>query len=1222
MKQSSLLTLAFAVALMPPNVTGQGSPALCDCSSFFLTAIGQVTSLPSEVISGSRSIKGSYAGAAAFTPYLRSKQVLPLLPSNTYRIAFRYRILVTPSRGFETLFYSPTGGNAGNFLPSTTITGNAGDSGTATLTNTLGRYSDYEARWNIVGTGAISIDDIQIVNVTTGLTVATEDAELVDSPIQNVQPPSGLLAPGSNSIAISFQTAQATNCGYSLGTAISLNSMTPLGLSSSTTRHQGTVSGLSSDTRVLNHVYIRCASNPDYVHSLVYRTVARPGGEFPRIGNIWIGNYLYQNKPEQAKKIQLFLGPDGMSAADASALRSSNPDVIILPSIQVDDAFDLTLPESYYLHDTKGKRISDWPGSYIYNMTRPEVATYVGKQANQFLEQSNWVFDGIFFDSFGTSKGVNMVDASGNAVQIDADGDGFPDDQDWLNSAWAAGEYLVVSTFRSMTPGAYVSGHVGEAPAQVASLGTFNATSIVFDAVDVREAMTAFDTLWNLYRTWETQAVSPVMTMVQSSPPNQLAYGYGYFPLKALLPATTQFAQTFYPNMRFGLALTLMNDGFFTHDFGDTGGGSPLTWWYDEYDFNLGYPVGPATQIGTQSSANLIANSGFEGGLSGWQFNVSDDGQGRATAAADRVVVADGGASAHLTITAAGTANWHIELEQGGLPLTAGTTYSVQFWARADSPRKIAVFSQGGAPNFPNYGLFAQIPISTSWSLYSASFISTSTAKDGRLEFWVGDVPGNVWLDNVALFEAPPQLYRRDYTNGIVLLNGTPSPQTVSPGAGFKRFSGTQAPLYQYIVDDSDSSFSGTGTWSTVTYDTGAYSPAGSSANLPSKPQNANGPFYHCWQGSCHSLDSGSGQAQWSLQVPADGQYSIQVWLPAAPNSASWTKSAVYEVIARENVLASATLDQTTASAGDAWHAIATVTLRTADAPVLRIRNGGSGTLIADAVYITSAALYNDGSPTQQLTLAGFDGILLQRQQAVQMPTSRVNAVVNAANYQPAIASGAFVSIMGTGFVTSSRSWMGSDFQGANLPIALDGVSVSINGKTAYVEFISPTQINAIVPDDDTIGQVPIQVTTAQGSSYAGAVLKQKLSPGLFSYPSGKINYAAAIHLDGTLVGPTGPTSRPAAPGEVIEIYGTGFGATAPAMPTSQLVSQAAPTTLLVTITIGDVAAEVQWAGLVSSGLYQLNVKIPALAAGDQPVQTSISGFQSPPTVMLAIGNQ
>jgi uncharacterized protein (TIGR03437 family) len=226
---------------------------------------------------------------------------------------------------------------------------------------------------------------------------------------------------------------------------------------------------------------------------------------------------------------------------------------------------------------------------------------------------------------------------------------------------------------------------------------------------------------------------------------------------------------------------------------------------------------------------------------------------------------------------------------------------------------------------------------------------------------------------------------------------------------------------------------------------------------------------------------------------------------------------------------------------------------------------------------------------------------------------------VNAASYQPAIASGAFISIVGTGFSNSSRSWTSSDFSGNNLPTSLGGVSVTINGKPAYVEYISPTQINAIAPDDDTIGQVQVQVTTLQGPSYSATVLKQKLSPAFFTYQSGTTTHAAAVHLDGTLVGPAGPSSRPAIPGEVIEMYGTGFGPTNPGSPTAQLVSQPAPLTLPATVIIGGVNAPVQWAGLVSSGLYQLNVQIPSVQVGDQPVQTNVSGFQGATGVFVSV---
>ena len=227
-----------------------------------------------------------------------------------------------------------------------------------------------------------------------------------------------------------------------------------------------------------------------------------------------------------------------------------------------------------------------------------------------------------------------------------------------------------------------------------------------------------------------------------------------------------------------------------------------------------------------------------------------------------------------------------------------------------------------------------------------------------------------------------------------------------------------------------------------------------------------------------------------------------------------------------------------------------------------------------------------------------------------------------AASYQPAIASGGFVSIVGTGFGHSTRSWNSSDFSGNNLPVSLDGISVTINGQPAYVEYISPTQINAIAPDDDTIGPVPVQVTTPQGASYSGTVLKQKLSPAFFTYQSGATSYVAAIHVDGTLVGPTGPSSRPAVPGEVIEIYGTGFGPTDPAAPTAQLVSEADPLSSPVSVTVGGVSASVQWAGIVSSGLDQLNVQIPNVPAGDQPVPVTISGFQGATNAFLTVAAQ
>ncbi len=152
------------------------APALS--AGFVLDRAGTITSTPAEVIAGTHSIKGTYSATGSFTPYLRTlPSTVAFVSNQTYRVTFRYRIVTAPDRGFEILFFSPTAGAAGNFLPSVTITGPAGAEGSATLTNTLGPYSDYEARWNVVGTGAIAIDDIQITAAATGQIVASENAE-------------------------------------------------------------------------------------------------------------------------------------------------------------------------------------------------------------------------------------------------------------------------------------------------------------------------------------------------------------------------------------------------------------------------------------------------------------------------------------------------------------------------------------------------------------------------------------------------------------------------------------------------------------------------------------------------------------------------------------------------------------------------------------------------------------------------------------------------------------------------------------------------------------------------------------------------------------------------------------------------------------------------------------------------------------------------------------
>jgi uncharacterized protein (TIGR03437 family) len=130
------------------------------------------------------------------------------------------------------------------------------------------------------------------------------------------------------------------------------------------------------------------------------------------------------------------------------------------------------------------------------------------------------------------------------------------------------------------------------------------------------------------------------------------------------------------------------------------------------------------------------------------------------------------------------------------------------------------------------------------------------------------------------------------------------------------------------------------------------------------------------------------------------------------------------------------------------------------------------------------------------------------------------------------------------------------------------------------------------------------------------------LSPALFTV--GALNgsqLVAAVALDGTYIAdPTVvPGSRGAMPGETIEIYGAGFGATTPASPAGMLVNPA-PLSNAATVKIGSMSITPEFSGIVSPGLYQLNVQIPAgLSDGDYPILVQVAGMQTQPSVVIPV---
>src|ERR1039457_1948379 len=110
----------------------------------------------------------------------------------------------------------------------------------------------------------------------------------------------------------------------------------------------------------------------------------------------------------------------------------------------------------------------------------------------------------------------------------------------------------------------------------------------------------------------------------------------------------------------------------------------------------------------------------------------------------------------------------------------------------------------------------------------------------------------------------------------------------------------------------------------------------------------------------------------------------------------------------------------------------------------------------------------------------------------------RSTNVVNGGSFLTGFSQGSWTTITGANLSGTTRIWTAGDFNGANLHPQLDQVSVTMDGKPAFVYFISPTQVNVLSPADAAVGPVPVQVTYAGKTSNVLNGTEAAFSPSLF----------------------------------------------------------------------------------------------------------------------------
>jgi uncharacterized protein (TIGR03437 family) len=246
-------------------------------------------------------------------------------------------------------------------------------------------------------------------------------------------------------------------------------------------------------------------------------------------------------------------------------------------------------------------------------------------------------------------------------------------------------------------------------------------------------------------------------------------------------------------------------------------------------------------------------------------------------------------------------------------------------------------------------------------------------------------------------------------------------------------------------------------------------------------------------------------------------------------------------------------------------------------------------------------------------------------------PAVTISNVQNGATFQTTLAPSTYASIFGQNLSTTNpgRGWTAADFNmnadgTLDMPTSLDGTSVTIGGAAAYINYISPIQINIITPPNVVGNNLPVVVTVNGQVSTAFSVNMQNIAPSFFTWQPATSDYGKyliAQHADFTNIGKVGlfpgtsaSFTTPAAPGETIILYGTGFGPTSPPIPDGIETDKVYSLSPTPTATFGNASATVVFGGLIPpfSQVYQFNVTIPSNALnGDSPLIVTVNGTQS-----------
>ncbi|MBI1786671.1 MAG: hypothetical protein HYR60_03845 [Acidobacteria bacterium] len=225
-------------------------------------------------------------------------------------------------------------------------------------------------------------------------------------------------------------------------------------------------------------------------------------------------------------------------------------------------------------------------------------------------------------------------------------------------------------------------------------------------------------------------------------------------------------------------------------------------------------------------------------------------------------------------------------------------------------------------------------------------------------------------------------------------------------------------------------------------------------------------------------------------------------------------------------------------------------------------------------------------------------------------PSYSTDSIVNAASQRAgALAPNTIATLYGVDLAYSTRALQPADLSAGAIPMVLDGVRVNLGGLYSPLLFVSPGQINFVVPYLLVAGELDLYVERDNTRGPKVRIRLEEAAPALFATESTIL----ATHADGRLLS----AEAPGVPGEVVVLYSTGLGRTEPDQAPGRLAVTADRIRRLDELRVlldEEPVSRILYCGVTPgfAGLYQINLELPE-TIGKNPELRIVLGDQGSP---------